>query len=128
VTILFEAVFLSFWWLFSFHAGIFGKYNDKFIIRLAFSPLILFIPHYLGYAPYLFSFGPSGGILYPKFAMLVGLIFGWIPFNALEIEVLKMLPQPLSYISQTPSESMAISFSGRVSPTVLCFLLLVLLQ
>jgi hypothetical protein len=54
------------------------------------------------------------------FAMLVGLFFGWIPFNPVEIEILKELPQPLLYISQTPGAPMAISFSNRVSPTVLC--------
>jgi hypothetical protein len=118
-SILFEAIFLPFWCLFSFHGGVFGKYNRKISLRFAFSPLLLFIPHYLGYAPYLFSFGPSGGILYPAFAILVGLPFGWIPFNPIEIWFLKMLPQPLAYISQIPFSPMAISFKGAVSPTVL---------
>jgi hypothetical protein len=118
-SILFEAIFLPLWWLFSFHGGVFGKYNRKISLRLAFSPLLLFIPHYLGYAPYLFSFGPSGGILYPLFAMLVGVPFGWVPFNPVEIWFLKMLPQPLAYISQIPFSPMAISFKGAVSPTVL---------
>ncbi len=116
-SILFEAIFLPLWWLYSFHAGVFGKYNRKLSLRLAFSPLFLFIPHYLGYAPYLFSFGPSGGILYPLFAMLVGIPFGWIPFNPIEIEVLKVLPQPLYCISQIPASPMAISFRGNVSPS-----------
>jgi len=119
-SILFEATFLPFWWLFSFHSGVFGKLNRKLSTRLAFSPLLLFVPHYLGYAPYLFSFGPSGGILYPLFAMLISLPFGWVPFNPIEIELLKVLPQPLSYISQVPFSPMAMSFSGSVSPTILC--------
>ncbi len=118
-SILFEAFFLPFWWLFSFHSGVFGKINNKISVRLAFSPLILFTPHYLGYAPYLFSFGSSGGILYPLFAMLASIPFSWVPFNTIEIELLKLLPQPLSYISQLPASPMAISFKGSVSPSVL---------
>jgi len=119
-SILLEAIFLPFWWLFSFHPSFFGSYNRKLSTRLAFSPLALFIPHFLGYAPYLFSFGPSGGVLYPIFAVFIGLPFGWIPFNPIEIELLKLLPQPLSYISQVPSSQLAVSFSGSISPTVLC--------
>ena len=120
VSILFEAIFLPLWWLFSFHSGVFGRLNKKLSTRLAFSPLLLFIPHYLGYAPYLSSFGPSGGILYPLFATLIGLPFGWLPCNPIEIELLNVLPQPLLYISQVPFSPMAISFGGGVSPTMLC--------
>ncbi len=120
VTILFEAIFMPLWWLFSFHSGVFGRFNQSRSARLAFSPILLFAPHYLGYAPYLFSFGPSGGILYPQFALLISIPFGWIPYNPIEIELLKVLPQPLAYISQVPFSPMAISFRGGVSPTVLC--------
>lgn len=119
VSVLFEAVFLPLWWLFSFHGGVFGKYNKSRSVRLAFSPILLLLPHYLGYAPYLFSYGPSGGIIYPSFALLMSLPFGWLPFNHVEIELLKHLPQPLAYISQVPYSPMAISFRGAVSPTVL---------
>lgn len=120
VSIVFEAIFIPFWWIFSFHSGILGKLNNKREIRIAFSPLLLFLPHFLGYAPYLFSFGPSGGILYPLFAGLMSLPFGWIPFNPIEISILQYLPQPLSYISQVPFSPMAMSFYGSVSPTALC--------
>jgi hypothetical protein len=120
VSVVFESVFLCFWWIFTFHKGAFGKLNEKFSIRLAFFPLILFIPHYLGYAPYLFSSGPSGGILYPLFAiMLVALPFGWVPFNLIDIWILELLPQPLMYISQGPASPLALSFHSGVSPTVL---------
>jgi hypothetical protein len=120
VSILFEVFFLPFWWLFSFHSGVFGKLNKKRTVRLAFSPLLLFLPHFLGYAPYLFSFGSSGGILYPILARLASLPFGWLPFNPVEISILKHIPQPLSYISQVPFSPMAMSFYGNVSPTILC--------
>ncbi len=42
-SILFEAFFLPCWWLFTFKAGFFGKYNKRLSVRLAFSPLILLI-------------------------------------------------------------------------------------
>lgn len=48
VSILFEAVFLAVWWLFSFHAGAFGRFNRNLSTRLAFSPLLLFVSTLLG--------------------------------------------------------------------------------
>jgi len=120
ISIIFEVVFLSLWWLFSFHAGVFGKLNKTRRVRIAFSPLLLFFPHFIGYAPYLFSFGPSGGILYPIFASFMSLPFGWLPFNPVEISILSYVPQPLSYISQVPFSPLAMSFYGSVSPTVVC--------
>ena len=126
-SVLFEAIFLSLWWLFSFHSGVFGRFNRSLSVRLAFSPLLLFVPHFLGYVPYLFSFGASGGILYPAFAMLLSLPFSWIPVNSIEMELLGGLPQPLQYISPVPFSPMAMSFMGAVSPTGLCvFAVLVL--
>lgn len=120
LSIVFEGFFLPFWWLFSFHSGVFGKFNKSLAIRLGFSPLLLFFPHFLGYAPYLFSFGASGGILYPLFTGLLSLPLGWLPFNPIDIHILKLIPQPLTYISQIPFSPAAMSFRGSVSPTVLC--------
>lgn len=126
--ILFEAAFLCFWWVFAFHKGACGKLNRRVDLRLALSPILLFVPHYLGYAPYLLSSGPSGGILYPFFATLMALPFVWIPFNPVEIWLLKGLPQPLAYISPVPASPMAMSVLGAVSPTVLVgFAILVLM-
>ncbi|TAA48420.1 hypothetical protein [Corallincola spongiicola] len=119
VSIVFEAIFLPLWWLFSFHGGVFGKYNSKISVRLAVSPLLLFTPFYLGYTPYLFSSGGSGGILYPLLAMLGSIPFIWIPYNSFDIGFLNMLPRPLAFISQVPSSQMAVSFFGGVSPTIL---------
>jgi len=119
VSILFEAVFLPLWWLFSFHSGAFGNWNKKRSVRFALSPLLLFIPYFLGYSSYLFSFGPSGGILYPLFAHIFSLPFIWIPFNAFDIAILSQIPQPLISISQVPFSPSAVSFYGGVSPTSL---------
>lgn len=119
VSILFEAIILPLWWLFSFHPGAFGNWNKKRSVRLAFSPLLLFIPYYLGYSTYLFSFGPSGGVLYPLFALILSLPFIWIPFNAFDIAILSQVPQPLISISQVPFSPSAVSFHGGISPTSL---------
>lgn len=129
LSVLFEAIFLCFWWLFTFHSGVFGKFNRNISTRIALSPILLFLPHYLGYAPYLFTFGPSGGILYPLFAMLFALPFAWIPYNPIEIEILKILPQPLTYVSQAPASPMALSYGANISPTILfIFAVIVLLS
>lgn len=119
-SILFEVIFLPLWCLFSFRPSTFGRLNNKASTRLAFAPLLLFLPYYLGYAPYLFSFGASGGILYPLFTMLLSTLFALIPLNQVDVILLQALPQPLSYISQVPYSPMAISFTGGVSPTMLC--------
>lgn len=119
MSILFEAIFLSFWWLFTFSPGLFGRLNKKLLVRLALSPLILLLPHYLGYAPFLYSSGASGGILYPVFALLVSIPLGWLPYNSIDIEILNSLPRPFLYMSQVPFSPMAISFKGGVTPTAL---------
>ena len=119
VSVLFEAVFLWLWWVFTFHRGAFGRLNGRRDLQIAFSPFLLFIPYYLGYAPYLFTFGPSGGILYPAFALLVSIPFTWFPFNPVEIWILQHIPHPLWYIAQVPVGMMAISFWASVSPTAL---------
>ncbi len=118
-TVLFEAAFLWFWWVFTLHRGAFGKLNGRSDLQIGFSPLLLFVPYYLGYAPYLFTYGPTGGIVYPVFAMIVSIPFSWFPFNPVEVWVLERLPQPLWHISQVPAAPMAMSFWGAVSPTAL---------
>jgi len=126
-TILFEVAFLSFWWLFTFASGIFGKLNDKAYKRIAFSPLFLFIPYYLGYAPYLFSFGAQGGILYPLFAMIVSEPFSWMPFNSFDIALLGSLPKFLVHIAPVPVNPAAVSFHSSVSPSSLILFALLIL-
>lgn len=127
MAILFEALFLPLWWLFSFHGGVFGKYNRARTSRLALSPLLLFTPYFLGYAPYLFSFGETGGIVYPAFAVTVSLPFQWSGLNPVDVTVLNLLPNPLMHITQVPYSPMAVSRYAAVSPTVLIgFAILVL--
>ncbi len=80
------------------------------------SPLLLMLPHYLGYAPYLFTFGPSGGIVYPIVALLITLPASWIPPSSVDIAILSIVPRPLSWISQVPGEAMAWSNKFFVGP------------
>lgn len=119
VAVLFEAVFLWSWWMFTFHRGVFGRLNERLDVRIAFSPLLLLVPHYLGYAPYLLTFIPHGGILYPGFADVAYLVFGWVPNNAVDVWLFENLPKPLWPISPTLAAPMAASYSGSVSPTAL---------
>ena len=80
------------------------------------SPLLLMLPHYLGYAPYLFTFGPSGGIVYPVVALIFTLPASWIPPSAVDVAILSLVPRPLSWISQVPGEAMAWSYRFFVGP------------
>ncbi len=118
-TVLFEGVVLLAWWMFTFHRGVYGRLNKRLDVRIAFSPILLLAPHYLGYSPYLFTFGLSGGILYPAFVGVVYSAFGGIPINATDIWLFEELPQPLRHISQIPAAPLTISRWTAISPTAL---------
>lgn len=121
-TILFETFFLSFWIIFTFRKGSFGTFNNSLSLRIALCPLLLFLPFYLGYAPYTFTFGPSGGLVYPFLLILLFMALQPIftlPYNSLDLWILQNIPQPLAPISQIPVAMHAISFYGGMSPTIL---------
>jgi len=135
-SIVFECIFLPFWWIYTFHGGFLGKYFGSRLIRLASSPLLLLVPHFMGYSPYLFSSGGSGGVLYPLFAMLMYLPFlaltGFISgiyeiVRRIDTAIFQVIPRPLTAISQAPFDAQAMSFSGYASPTVLIVYLLTVL-
>jgi hypothetical protein len=117
ILIVFEALFLPLWWLFSFHAGIFGKLNSKKSIRVAFSPLLLFVPYYLGYI----SHWDFYGILYPLIASIYNIAFAWIPINSFDIALFDYLPKPLTYITLFSNEyfvnDLKISMTGLLGFT-----------
>jgi len=129
-TILFETLFLSFWIIFTFRKGSLGKFNDRLSLRIALSPLLLFFPFYLGYAPFTFTYGPSGGLVYPLLLIFIFVVsqpvFGF-PYNSLDLWILQNIPQLLSPITQIPVAMYAISFYGGMSPTVLIVFAIVVL-
>ena len=118
-SVLFEASFISFWWLFTFHTGIFGKINTSISNRVAFSPLIFFIPYFFGYAPSLFSSSVNGEYIYSLFGAILYIPFTWVPSNPIDLWIFKLLPNPLFHISQTSFAASATSYLAVISPTVL---------
>lgn len=127
MAILFEALFLPFWWLFSFHGGIFGKYNQLATTRMAWSPLILLTPYYLGYTPFLFFVSIKSAIVYPWLAKFGITVFGWTGLNSIDTMILHFLPKPLMLIYQGPLLPTKFDFHAQVSPTLLVgFAILVL--
>lgn len=113
LAIFFEALFLPLWWLFTFHPGIFGQWQKKRSIRIAFSPLLLFIPYFLGYAKYFSTFNTlTDGIFYPIFLIFFSIPFrGW-PQNTFDTTLLLILGDN-HYVS--------------ISPTVVLFYMVVVL-
>jgi len=116
ITCGFEFVFLVCWWLFTFAPRIVPSIAGRWWLNLMLSPLLLMLPHYLGYAPYLFTFGPSGGIVYPIVALLITLPASWIPPSSVDVAILSIPPRPLAWISQVPGEAMAWSYRFFVGP------------
>lgn len=113
LAIFFEAVFIPFWWLFTFHPGIFGQWQKKRSTRIAFSPLLLFVPYFLGYAKYFSIFNTlTDGIFYPIFLIFFSIPFrGW-PQNTFDTTLLLILGG---------------NHYGSISPTVVLFYTVVVL-
>lgn len=62
---LFESLFLTAWVLFAAWPWFRRATPRRWAVHWALWPLLLFMPYFLGYAPFTFTFGPSGGFVYP---------------------------------------------------------------
>lgn len=70
LTLGFEGIYLTAWWLFVAWGLLRVPRLVSWRWRIAVAPLLLFLPYFLGYAPMTFSFGPSGGFVYPAYLIL----------------------------------------------------------
>lgn len=122
LTVAFEATWLTAWLLFTAWPWIRRASPVRCALHLGLSPVLLALPLYLGYAPYTFTFGPSGGFLYPNLArgFLFPLIFA--PRTAVDRAVLLSIPPLLEPLSQPVGPALAMTFFGFVPPlALLCF-------
>jgi hypothetical protein len=116
LTDLFEAAFLASWWLFVAWPWVRRASFRTWLIHVVTAPLLLFIPFFLGYAPMTFTFGPSGGVLYPLYLALAALPMSVVPCSGLDVAIWRRLPMVLAPLNQLPGAPLAWSNSACVGP------------
>jgi hypothetical protein len=112
-TFTFEAFYLGAWLMFV--AGL-RPLHVRWYWRVASAPFLLCLPFFLGYAPMTFTFGPSGGFVYPAYLALASLPMKIVPCSALDGFVWQFFPSVLSSLSQVPGRPAAATFMGCVGP------------
>ena len=120
VNVLFEFVFLGAVLIFLLWPWLRRKGAIRWILHVGFTPLLLFLPMYLGYAEWSGTcVGPSGGVLYPWVTTLLP----DCPWTMSEAEVVAAIPKVLEPISQLPGPM--ISFTGGTrTPSPLMLLMI----
>ena len=115
LTLTFEGVYLAAW--LSFVAWpLFAKSRLRWHWRLGLAPFLLFLPYFLGYAPMTFTFGPSGGFVYPGYLALASLPMQLIPCSVADRHLWRLLPKMLASLSQIPGSPAAVSYMACVGP------------
>jgi hypothetical protein len=112
-TYAFEAFYLAAWLMFV--AGL-RPLRVRWYWRVASAPFLLCLPFFLGYAPMTFTFGPSGGFVYPIYLALASFPMKIVPCSALDSFVWQFFPSILSSLSQVPGRPAAATFMGCVGP------------
>jgi hypothetical protein len=112
-TFTFEGLYLAAWLMFV--AGV-PPLRVRWYWRAACSPFLLFLPLFLGYAPMTFTFGPSGGFVYPLYLVLASLPMKIVPCSGLDGFVWQLFPNVLSGLSQVPGSPMAATHMACVGP------------
>ncbi len=113
ITFAFEALYLVAWLMFV--AGI-RPLRCSWRWRAGAAPFLLFLPYFLGYAPMTFTFGPTGGFVYPMYLMLASLPMKVVPCSAADQFIWPFFPQFLGDLSQLPGSPMAASQMACVGP------------
>ncbi len=116
LTFLFEGLYLTAWWGFVFWKLLPFPRLFSWRWQVGLAPLLLFLPYFLGYAPMTFTYGPSGGFIYPVYLVFASLPMAIIPCTAADGFVGHLLPRPLSLLSQLPGAPSAYMFRECVGP------------
>ena len=101
-TAAFEVAFLAAWILFVAWPWVRAASASRWALHFALAPLLLYLPHALGYASAVFHARPSGGIVYPALLMLLipALLF---PRTALDAAIRDAIPDLLEPLNQVPA-------------------------
>jgi len=116
LTLAFEGLYVTAWWAFVAWKLLPLPRPVSWRWQVGVAPLLLFLPYFLGYAPMTFSFGPSGGFIYPAYLMVASLPLHFIPCTRADEVVWNSLPKILSPLSQLPGHPLAASFMVCVGP------------
>jgi len=111
----FEAAYLGAWLLFVAWP-LFASSRIRWYWRAGLAPFLLFLPNFLGYAPMTFTFGPSGGFVYPGYLLLASLPLKLVPCSAADQYLWEVLPPVLAPLSQVPGNPSAYSYMTCVGP------------
>ena len=114
--IAFEAAFIVSWQFFLCWPWIRGAAVRRKAINVFVAPVVLFVPFYMGYAPLTFTFGPSGGFVYPLYLLLASIPLELIPCTTIDQFLLRLFPPFLHNLSQLPGPPAAITFYSCVGP------------
>jgi hypothetical protein len=112
----FESLFLTGWILFAAWPWFRRATPLRWAVHWSLWPLLLFLPYFLGYAPFAFTFGPSGGFVYPGVLLLFSVPVMWFPGTAIDVAILRALPRPLWALSQMTGPAMAMSSMAFIGP------------
>jgi hypothetical protein len=116
---VFEALFLTAWMAWLAWPVLRGATPKRWALHWGLAPLLLAVPFYLGYAPYAFTFGPTGGFFYSSMLVLVMLPVFLLPCTPLDIAILTALPRPLVELSQLSGPAMAMTSITCLGPVSL---------
>lgn len=109
----FEGLYLAAWLIFL--AGL-RPLRVRWYWRVVGAPFLLFLPFFLGYAPMTFTYGPSGGFVYPVYLMLASFPMSIVPCSVLDGFVGQFFPTILSGLSQVPGSPLALTRTACVGP------------
>ena len=119
LSFLFEGLFLTAWILFIAWPWLRKSDLRRKAIHLGFAPLALHVPFYLGYAPMTFTFGPSGGFLYPLLLQVATLGTLFLTPTIIDYWILSIVPRILAPLSQLPGPPTAATFYSGGAPFLL---------
>ncbi len=112
---VFESLWLTGWILFAAWPWFRRASPPHWALHWALWPLLLYLPYFLGYAPWTFTIAPPGGFVYPIVIVLFSLPISVVPGTSLDAAILNSLPRALWPISQDPNPDSWTSF-GFVGP------------
>jgi len=115
LTFAFEGLYLAAW--LGFVAWpLFAPSRIRWYWRVGAAPFLLFLPYFLGYAPMTFTFGPSGGFIYPGYLLLASIPMQLVPCSPADTYLWEILPPVLSQLSQVPGTPLAVTYMSCTGP------------
>ena len=126
ITLAFEFFYLTGLILFTAWPWLKEAGKISWSIHMGLSPVLLFLPYFLGYPPFLSISAPTGGFIYPTMVVfsISFLIFfrNFFIFLSPYDEIIgRVIPQVLEPLSQIPGPALSATYIGGIGPvSTLC--------